>query len=299
MPPWQIALSLMMAVVVMSLCLFPLAPYKLRLAVVYFFLGLLGVIFALIAIRIVLFVFVFTLSGAALQFSRYKASASLRCVLLYSSRWSLGATTPRLHSTVPIVKCMPVAGYEFWLFPNMLSDQVDIVGAFKPLLSFGKPEDGQSHWGTRIGGLVGTGLMIYMMYAYSPDERTIKNNLKAANENILDMFHSGGPAKSIGDGTGYQAPKFGAERNIDVGSIRQHMMNEKIRKRQEAAKAKAQGAEGGAEGSQGAANDSDAGSPESSDSEAASDPESADNTDVDSNGGQAAPEQEDAPHTEL
>lgn len=87
MPPWQIALSLMMAVVVMSLCLFPLAPYKLRLAVVYFFLGLLGVIFALIAIRIVLFVFVFTLSGAALQFSRCKASASLRCVLLYSSRW--------------------------------------------------------------------------------------------------------------------------------------------------------------------------------------------------------------------
>lgn len=66
MPPWQIALSLIMAVVVMSLCLFPLAPYKLRLAVVYFFLGLLGVIFALIAIRVVLFIFVFTLTGAAL-----------------------------------------------------------------------------------------------------------------------------------------------------------------------------------------------------------------------------------------
>lgn len=66
MPPWQIALSMMMAVVVMSLCLFPLAPYKLRLAVVYFFLGLLGVIFALIAIRIVLFVLVFTIAGAVL-----------------------------------------------------------------------------------------------------------------------------------------------------------------------------------------------------------------------------------------
>jgi Na+/glutamate symporter len=64
MPPWQIALSIMMAVVVMSLCLFPLAPYRLRITVVYFFLGLLGLIFALIAFRMVLFVFVFTLSGA-------------------------------------------------------------------------------------------------------------------------------------------------------------------------------------------------------------------------------------------
>lgn len=63
MPPWQIALSIIFAVVVMALCLFPLAPYKLRLAVVYCFLGLLGGIFALILFRFVLFMLVFTVSG--------------------------------------------------------------------------------------------------------------------------------------------------------------------------------------------------------------------------------------------
>jgi hypothetical protein len=134
------------------------------------------------------------------------------------------------------------AGYEFWLFPNLLSDQVDIVGAFKPLHSFEKPKDGQSHIGTRIGGLVGTVLMVYMMYVYSPDEKTIARNLAQANDSILDMFHSTAK-QSIGDGTGYQPPKFGSERTMDVGSIRQHMMNEKIRKRQEKKKAKKDGVE--------------------------------------------------------
>jgi hypothetical protein len=167
-------------------------------------------------------------------------------------------------------QCIIPAGYEFWLFPNMLSDEVDILGAFKPLLSLKKPEDGQSHWGTRIGGLVGTALMVYMLYAYSPDERTIKRNLKAANENILDMFHSG-TTQSIGDGTGYQPPKFGADRNIDVGSIRQHIMNEKLRKREEAARAKRQAAEGGApDASQGKGQTT--GSREGSDVEAPSEP---------------------------
>ena len=113
------------------------------------------------------------------------------------------------------------------------------------------------------------------------------------------MFHSGGPAKSIGDGTGYQAPKFGAERNIDVGSIRQHMMNEKIRKREEAAKAKKQAAAGGAEDAQGSMHETSTDSSESSDSEAPSEPVSADNTDADSGAEEGAPEQQDAPHTEL
>lgn len=63
MPPWQIGLSIIFAVVVMALCLFPLAPYKLRLAVVYCFLGLLGGIFALILVRFVLFMLVFTITG--------------------------------------------------------------------------------------------------------------------------------------------------------------------------------------------------------------------------------------------
>ena len=64
MPPWQYALAGLMALVIFALCLFPLAPAWLRSVVVYFFLGLLGSIFALILIRFLLFLVVFAFVGA-------------------------------------------------------------------------------------------------------------------------------------------------------------------------------------------------------------------------------------------
>ena len=64
MPPWQIALAVLLAVTVLALCLFPLAPAWARSGAVYLFLGLLGGIFALIALRFFLFLIVFTFIGA-------------------------------------------------------------------------------------------------------------------------------------------------------------------------------------------------------------------------------------------
>eukprot|EP00892_Ulva_mutabilis_P003469 jgi/Ulvmu1/1494/UM011_0224.1 len=225
MPPWQIALSIIFAVVVMALCLFPLAPYKLRLAVVYCFLGLLGGIFALILFRFVLFMLVFTVSG-----------------------------------------------YEFWLFPNLLSDQVDILGAFKPTMSFGKPADGQSHLGTRVGGVVSTVLLFYMMYVYSPDEKTIKANLQKAESSILDMVQQVNNP-SLGTGSSYeQQSQYGTDRNLDPEKIRRHMMNEKLRKKQERESAKKRGAKGGdagaGEAEAGQVGSSDAGPPNSAEESA-------------------------------
>jgi hypothetical protein len=83
-----------------------------------------------------------------------------------------------------------LAGNEFWLFPNLLSDQVDILGAFVPVISFTKPEDGKAHWGTRIGGVFGSAAMIYMLYVYSPDEKTIIKDVKGMGDSILDMFNN-------------------------------------------------------------------------------------------------------------
>jgi uncharacterized membrane protein YjjP (DUF1212 family) len=64
MPPWQIALAILMAVMIFAVCLFPLAPANLRSVVVYFFLGLLCSIFALILVRFLIFLVVFAFIGA-------------------------------------------------------------------------------------------------------------------------------------------------------------------------------------------------------------------------------------------
>ena len=64
MPPWQYALAGLMALVIFAVCLFPLAPAWLRSVVVYFFLGLLCGIFALILVRFLLFLVVFAFLGA-------------------------------------------------------------------------------------------------------------------------------------------------------------------------------------------------------------------------------------------
>ena len=132
------------------------------------------------------------------------------------------------------------AGYEFWLFPNLLSDQVDLVGAFKPLYSLGKPADGKSHLGTRIGGFVGVAFMLYVFYVYTPDEQAIGKGFENANDSILGMFE-GGPKKSIGPGSEYVQPKFGSDRNMDIDKIRQNILLEKQRKREEAQRRKADG----------------------------------------------------------
>ena len=130
------------------------------------------------------------------------------------------------------------AGYEFWLFPNLLSDQVDLIGAFIPLQSFGKPEDGKSHLGTRIGGFLGVSFMIYAFYVYSPDESTL--SLKKTNESILDMFNNV-QKPGLGPGTGYGPPQFGNDRNVDVEKIRQARLLEIQRRKEEAQKRRAQG----------------------------------------------------------
>jgi len=119
---------------------------------------------------------------------------------------------------------------------------VDILGAFKPTMSFSKPADGQSHLGTRVGGVISTVLLFYMMYVYSPDEKTIKANLQKAESSILDMVQQ---VNNPSLGTGEQQSQYGTDRNLDPEKIRRHMMNEKLRKRQEREDAKKRGGRNG------------------------------------------------------
>lgn len=121
-------------------------------------------------------------------------------------------------------------------------------------MSFAKPADGKSHLGTRVGGVISTGLLFYMMYVYSPDEKTIKANLQKAENSILDMVQQVNNP-SLGTGSSYeQSSQYGTDRNLDPEKIRRHLMNEKLKKKQEREKAKRRGT---AETEAGASNSTD------------------------------------------
>lgn len=108
-------------------------------------------------------------------------------------------------------------------------------------MSFAKPADGKSHLGTRVGGVLSTGLLFYMMYVYSPDEKTIKANLQKAENSILDMVQQVNNP-SLGTGSSYeQSSQYGTDRNLDPEKIRRHLMNEKLKKKQEREQAKRRG----------------------------------------------------------
>ena len=128
------------------------------------------------------------------------------------------------------------AGYEWWLFPNLLSDQVDLIGAFIPLYSCKKPEPGKSHLGTRIGGFVAVSFMMYAFYYYTPDESAIGK----PKGNDWDDVWKRGPQQSLGTGA-YQPPKFGTDRNVDVEKIRQARLVKLQAKREEMLRKKAAG----------------------------------------------------------
>ena len=134
------------------------------------------------------------------------------------------------------------AGYEFWLFPNLLSDQVDLIGAFVPFVSFEKPADGKSHLGTRIGGFLGVSFMLYVFYVYTPEDPSFQKT----NESILDMF-SNANKPGIGPGAGYVPPKFGNDRNVDIEKIQQARLLEIQRRKEEAQKKRAAGEAGDAQ----------------------------------------------------
>jgi Translocation protein Sec62 len=87
MPPWQYALAVLMAVAIFAACLFPLAPAWLRSVVVYFFLGLLCSIFVLILLRFLIFMAIFTFTGAAAAMLRWHCCTHVHNVqaLLLSS----------------------------------------------------------------------------------------------------------------------------------------------------------------------------------------------------------------------
>ncbi|GIL53152.1 hypothetical protein Vafri_8825 [Volvox africanus] len=139
---WYYVATVALPFLVIAACLFPLAPWWVRMTLVYFLLAVLALLLGLIALRYSLFGVVWI-----------------------------------------------VTGHSFWLFPNMMSDEVGVLDAFSPVLSYERPKKGsRTQIVTRLITLVLVTGSIYMLYQHSPDAEKLAASAKEAHDSILDYL---------------------------------------------------------------------------------------------------------------
>ncbi len=147
--PWTYVWSALMVVLVFAACCFPLAPYRVKLVVVYGSAALLILIFGTLLIR----------------------------------------------GLVALATWIPT-GTAFWIFPNMLADDLPITAAFTPVYSYTAPDKG-THWALRVGVLVVVGSICSVLYTVSPGKGEVATGARQAHDALLDWLMSQPDLKSI------------------------------------------------------------------------------------------------------
>lgn len=137
-------------IVVILACLFPLAPWWMRMAFVYTLMVILMVLLLVIVIRYMVFGLVWTLSG-----------------------------------------------YSLWIFPNMMSEEVGVLDAFSPVISFNGPPKGKSLWKERLVAAIALGGVAYLLYSHTPDVDQLKDEAMKAHESLLDYLDMAGKHKTF------------------------------------------------------------------------------------------------------
>lgn len=170
---WVHAATVALPVVVLAACLFPLAPWWARMAVVYTLMVLLATLLGVIALRYVLFGLVWI-----------------------------------------------VTGHSFWLFPYLMSDEVSILDAFSPIVSYERPKKGsRSQLLARVVTLAAVAFIVYVLYQHTPDAEQLAQSAKEAHDSILDYLDVYGKNKAYlaanntsagGQGQGQGMPRPGA-----------------------------------------------------------------------------------------
>ncbi|KAG2446737.1 hypothetical protein HYH02_008298 [Chlamydomonas schloesseri] len=146
---WYYAATVALPFIVIAACLFPLAPWWVRMTLVYFLMAVLALLLGIIAVRYTLFAAVWIATG---------------------------------HS--------------FWLFPNLMSDEVGVLDAFSPVMSYERPKKGsRSQLAARLLSLVLAAGVVYVLYTHSPDAESLKAGAKEAHDSILDYLDVYGKGK--------------------------------------------------------------------------------------------------------
>ncbi|PNH11496.1 Translocation protein SEC62 [Tetrabaena socialis] len=139
---WYYVATVALPFLVIAACLFPLAPWWVRMTLVYFLMAVLALLLGLIAVRYSLFGLVWIASG---------------------------------HS--------------FWLFPNLMSDEVSVFDAFAPVMSYDKPKKGsRTQIAARVLTLALAAGTVYMLYQNTPDAEQLAATAKEAHDSILDYL---------------------------------------------------------------------------------------------------------------
>lgn len=158
---WYYVATAAVPILVILGCLFPLAPWWMRMAFIYFLMGLLTLILSIISFR----------------------------YLMFSTIWVL-------------------TGQSFWLFPNLLSDDVGVIEAFIPMLSFTtRGKDKPSQLAARLAAGLSFGVFIYALWAVTPDEDVLEENLGKYHDLLMQYMDVSRPLLE-GSTTGAAAPLY-------------------------------------------------------------------------------------------
>ncbi|GLC33605.1 hypothetical protein PLESTB_000094600 [Pleodorina starrii] len=169
---WYYVATVALPFLVIAACLFPLAPWWVRMTLVYFLMAVLALLLGLIALRYTLFGLVWI-----------------------------------------------VTGHSFWLFPNMMSDEVGVLDAFSPVLSYERPKKGsRTQIAARLLTLLLVSGTVYMLYQHTPDADKLAASAKEAHDSILDYLDVYGKGKMFITDNNSSAPSADPGAGAGAGS---------------------------------------------------------------------------------
>lgn len=85
-----------------------------------------------------------------------------------------------------------ILGKHFWLLPNVMSDELPVVEAFKPLYTMDKDAK-KPDLLSRVVALVGAGLVFWALYRTGPDGSSVRQATQRAHDDLLEFFNLAAP----------------------------------------------------------------------------------------------------------
>eukprot|EP00850_Spirogloea_muscicola_P007752 SM000040S14764 [mRNA] locus=s40:208292:210982:+ [translate_table: standard] len=155
-PAWQYVLSFLVPVVTVACCLFPVAPHWCKLAVLYFCITLLCLIF-----------------GVLLRESPYLNPSFL---LLLTIR------------VVVFALCWIVAGKRVWFFPNILAEEALLSELFRFWPEAAKDEEPPPKLASRLALAACASAAVYLCVQNAPDEQARTRYRKKFGNAIDEML---------------------------------------------------------------------------------------------------------------
>lgn len=103
-------------------------------------------------------------------------------------------------------------GRSFWLFPNIMSDQVGLTEAFWPIISYETPTEGGTKPVVRAAAALLLAATTYAVYSYSPDIH-LREQVNKAHDSLLNFVDMYGSSQGLLGG-GENATAGGVPLNV-------------------------------------------------------------------------------------